>query len=322
MPGDLCDFLEQRGQIVHRLPSVLKPSRRAVTQEVQYKAWLGVSYDNDIADTRKIVLKHGRFDWLIIDHYAIDCSWEIAFKEIVKRILVVDDLAMFRHKCDVLVNHTPLPNLENEYRKLVHSNTTLLLGPKYFILGPEYRRARANSKKRDGRVERILVFYGGEDSTNQTRKSLKAISALSLEHISVDVVSSVSGARRDELLELVSKLRSGRLYSRLPSLSLLMANACISLGAGGNTMWERFFMGLPAIVTTTAENQEPAIRYLSEQKLVTWLGDASTVGMHHIQECLSRHLSEPQLLIDQSEKVSSLVDGFGTRRILQVLHSR
>ena len=49
-------------------------------------------------------------------------------------------------------------------------------------------------------------------------------------------------------------------------------------GAGGGTTYERMFLGLPSIVTTTAENQVASIRYMSKNGLVWWVGNSEGTG--------------------------------------------
>src|SRR5208283_4898126 len=42
-------------------------------------------------------------DWLVIDHYGADTTYETALRRVVRRIMVIDDLANRKHDCDVLL---------------------------------------------------------------------------------------------------------------------------------------------------------------------------------------------------------------------------
>src|SRR3546814_12858929 len=55
--------------------------------------------------------------------------------------------------------------------------------------------ARRQLRQRDGTVKRILVFFGGSDTMNQTPKAVEAIKQLKRPDIAVDVV--VGGAYQD-----------------------------------------------------------------------------------------------------------------------------
>src|SRR3546814_4808764 len=68
------------------------------------------------------------------------------------------------------------------------SDCRLLLGPSNVLLRKEFLHARRQLRQRDGTVKRILVFFGGSDTMNQTPKAVEAIKQLKRPDIAVDVV--------------------------------------------------------------------------------------------------------------------------------------
>ncbi len=148
-PGNLVRYIENRGYKVHQLPGE-------------------IDIETDRKLTNKILSKcETKSDWLIIDHYDIDISYESPFREHVKMIMVIDDLANREHDCDLLLYQNYSQN-EGRYNGLVPEDCIHLLGPEYAILRPQFQKARGNLRKRDGGVNRILVFMGGADSKNIT----------------------------------------------------------------------------------------------------------------------------------------------------------
>ena len=45
-----------------------------------------------------------QIDWLIIDHYAINETWENKVRPYVKNICVIDDFTNRKHNCNMLIN--------------------------------------------------------------------------------------------------------------------------------------------------------------------------------------------------------------------------
>ena len=181
--GNLNELLRDTFS-VYELPSPSIDTHNVADDD--YAAWLGIIQEEDAADTIA-TLQGWRPDWLVVDHYSLDKRWETALRPYVRRIMVIDDLANRTHDCDLLLDQNFYLGMENRYNNLVPSHCQLLLGPKYALLRPEFRKARKTLRIRDGKVQRIFVFFGGTDPTNETTKVIQALKTLELEFI-VDVV--------------------------------------------------------------------------------------------------------------------------------------
>ena len=68
-----------------------------------YAQWLGVAWQEDAEQTKE-VLNQFKADWLVVDHYALDCQWQRAVSSSVGQIMVIDDLANREHDCALLLD--------------------------------------------------------------------------------------------------------------------------------------------------------------------------------------------------------------------------
>src|SRR5690606_31115714 len=75
--------------------------------------------------------------WMVVDHYGLGRSWEVAMSPHVERLMVIDDLADAPHDCDALLNQNLLKD-PNAYDGLLHDATLRLVGPRYALLRPEF----------------------------------------------------------------------------------------------------------------------------------------------------------------------------------------
>src|SRR3546814_15642870 len=98
-------------------------------------------------------------------------------------------------------------------------------------------------RQRDGTVKRILVFFGGSDTMNQTPKAVEAIKQLKRPDIAVDVVVGGAYQHCAELQELMAGMPNIVLHRQVPYMAELVARADVGIGAGGAAMWERCYLG-------------------------------------------------------------------------------
>lgn len=294
--GNSNDFIQKKGYAVYPLPS-------------------GIDIESDKNLTLEILGNQpSHFDWLIIDHYEIDTAWEFSFRKLVKRIMVIDDLANRQHNCDLILDQNYNQN-KDRYKDLVSKHCIQLLGSKYALLQPQFDKELEKLEKQTGEVKRILVFMGTGDSTNQTSKVLRAIKMLERPEIETDVVIGSSNTHRKEIESLASSMSNTKCYFNSEHMAKLMAASDLSIGAGGTASWERCCLGLPTLVIDIAENQVGITQELSEGGFLIRTGWYQNVSDQTLLADLKFMLRHPEILRRISLKVKQLVDGKGVKRV-------
>ena len=301
-PGNLISYIGNRGYKVHQLPG-------------------DIDIEKDRKLTNKILSKYEtKPDGLIIDHYDIDISYESSLRDRVKKIMVIDDLADREHDCDLLLDQNYSKN-EDRYNGLFPGNCIQLLGPEYAILRPQFQKARGNLRKRNGGVNRILVFMGGADSKNITSKALRAIHMLDRSDIAIDVVIGNLNPYHDEIKILTSKIPNTSCHYNVENMAELILAADLCIGAGGTTTWERCCVGLPTITIILAENQKNISESLDKEGALINLGWYHNVIENNIKEKIEGLIDGPQEMATMSEKSRRLVDGKGVNRVVDTITS-
>ena len=160
LPGHLCELIESNGFDVFRLPAKkIQFESIAHSSGTPHASWLGVDWETDAAQTYDCMLSHGFFDWLIVDHYAIDYCWEKKLSPLTKKLMVIDDLANRKHDCDLIIDQNLYSKFERRYDNLVPKNCHKLLGPKYVLLRKEFLTSK--KKTQINSTNKIFVsFYG------------------------------------------------------------------------------------------------------------------------------------------------------------------
>jgi len=267
--------------------------------ELAHARWLGISQIQDAADSIQ-VLSDANWDWLIVDHYALDFRWESILRRTAKKILVIDDIADRQHDCDLLLDQNLYANMQTRYTGKVPAHCQLLLGPRYALLRDEFRQLHDQIKPRSGPVQRILVFFGGIDADNYTGHAMEMLSKMDIPGIYVDVVIGAQHPYRAEI-ETNCDTQGFVCHVQTNRMAKLMATADLAIGAGGSAIWERCCLGLPTLTICVADNQRKQITdtasecllYAPELKgeLIPSIGRHVSALMEngHLRQALSRN---------------------------------
>ncbi len=308
LPAYLSDMLATRSIEVAPLAAA-----EAVAGDLAHSSWLGASQVRDAQDSAA-ALADRDWDWLVVDHYALDARWESAMRNAAGQIMVIDDLADRHHDCDVLLDQNYYRDMQTRYHGKVPEKCRLLLGPRYALLREEFRELRAKVKPRSGEVRRILMFFGGVDAGNYTGLAIEALSGLDIKGIEVDVVIGAQHPHRAEI-EQACATQGYACHVQTSRMAELMAAADFAIGAGGSATWERCCLGLPVLSLCTAENQRRQIADAAEAGLLYAPddgGDPVDVIRRHTK-CLLENASLLKLI---SNAAMNAVDGEGALRIV------
>lgn len=222
-------------------------------------------------------------DLYIVDHYGLDKQWEQMIRKFTTKIFVIDDLAR-EHDCDVLLDQNAVPHYETRYDSLVPGHCIKLLGPKYLIMRDEFIEARQQLRQRTAQVNRLLVFMGGTDPTNETRIILMALDGFTFQHIDVVVGN---GNPMKARVQDVCFSKGYHYHCQIDYMAELMQLADFAIGAGGATMWERCYVGLPSSATIVADNQSVTTEFAASLGVVKNLGWHEQVTVATYEEVLA-----------------------------------
>ncbi len=314
LPAYLRAMLAEKGMEFVALRSETTPSPAG---DLLHAHWLGASQDQDAQAAIQALSDHA-WDWVIVDHYALDFRWEGALRQVARRIMAIDDIADRRHDCDVLLDQNLYADMQTRYKEKVPANCQLLLGPRYALLRDEFRRLREQVKLRTGGVKRVLVFFGGVDADNYTGLAIEALAQLAVPDLTVDVVI---GAQHPRLAEIETECAENGYVCHVQTSRMgeLMVAADLAIGAGGSASWERCCVALPSLLVAAADNQIEIARALDSSGACRYLEIFGTLTVAVMRDSIVRLLDSPDRLASMSRTAFALVDGVGVDRVCQEL---
>ncbi len=320
LPGAVPDLVRHRGIDLAMLPAPAgRPAAWGPGTVPAHAHWLGVPWQQDAQESIDVVSGWGEGDWLVVDHYALESGWEQAMSRVARHVMVIDDLADRAHACDVLLDQNLFSAMQARYQGLVPPGCTLLLGPHYALLRPEFAQAAASPGPRDTAGRRVFVFFGGTDSDNETGKALDAIARLRRPDLAVDVVLGPGNPHAEQLVRRWGGESWLRVHRNVDDMATLMARADFAIGASGASAWERCCVGLPTICIAIALNQVAIAQGLAEQGACTYLGVPAEVTQDDIAAAVRAWLDDDAARSRVAAAARALVDGRGCQRVAALL---
>jgi len=319
LSGNLIELIESHNFVVISLPAPCNNFPFLIFSTNEYSAWLGIDWAIDAAEVHSY-LNNSLFDWLVVDHYALDIRWENAMRSICRKVMVIDDLAEQRHNCDLLLDQN-LGRSKFNYEGLVPADCCILGGPSYALLRPEFSALRKYSldRRAHSKPKHLLISMGGVDAANGTSKVLQALLNMTLpKKFHITVVMGPYAPWIDDVRQFAAKIPvSIEIKYNVDNMAELMAESDLSIGAAGSTSWERCCLGLPAIIGIFANNQiciADALQNIGAAKLFVVDDNISTLC-----NLIADLLESPDTLIKMGARAAELVDGNGVNRVVKKL---
>lgn len=282
--------------------------------------WLGTGWAQD-ADQTLQALGETVVDWLVVDHYGLDARWETALRPACRTLMVIDDLADRSHNCDLLLDQN-LGRIRADYLELIPQDCTLLAGPGYALLRPEFPALRDESlaRRTGGRLDHLLITLGGVDKDNVTGKVLEALGACSdclPANLRISIIMGPHAPWREQVREQAARLPwPTQVAVGVSDMARRMTDADLIIGAAGSTSWERCCLGVPTIIFVLAENQQEGALALQQAGAGIVAQSAGEIG-RLLEDLMTTGPMTP--LETMSQAASQIVDGQGAAIVAQRL---
>lgn len=263
--------------------------------------------------------KTGHADWLIVDHYGLDASYESTARRWAKNIMVIDDLADRPHDCDLLMDQTYGRNA-SDYKDLVPETCKILAGVKYALLRKEFSQLRQTLDRDFSKAQRVLISFGGTNPKGATEYALSMIRGYKEKSLTLDVVTGASAATLPSVEEAVAAIENDgfhkiALHLDTPHIADLMVQADLCIGAAGATSWERCCLKLPTIALELADNQKLVLENLGKAGAVYNMGAIAPLKEPDFLEVFSKYIASEPLRKNMAEKAGALCPGDGADRV-------
>ena len=282
-PGHIIDEIDQQIQVI-KLKSHFNYLQKI---DDDYTTWNCDSDQNEFDRVQELIHQYN-IDTVVLDHYGIG------------------------YKFDQLL-------FTEGYTGSVVDN--FLLGPEYSLLSSEFAELKKKVKP-IAEVKNILVFFGGNDLTNETLKVVQAFEEVPQEFkakINCHIFIASNHTDFHEIKTRAEKLEGFQVYTLSPKFKGFLYHCDLFLGASGTTNWERCCLGKPTFLVTIADNQVNICEQLAKSKIVHNLGMGTSTTHEDWIEAIKLMKTDMNYIKTLSEKSYKIVDGLGTSRVAKIL---
>jgi UDP-2,4-diacetamido-2,4,6-trideoxy-beta-L-altropyranose hydrolase len=246
-------------------------------------------------------------DTLIIDSYDIREEHLLPIGRAGCRVLVMDDLADRPLPATWVLNSC----VDDAVGYLGLTDATLLLGPAYALLRPQFRELAPRAPA--GPVRRVMLSFGGSDVLNLNERAWTWLDAVG-SGWDVRVIAgplTASGGRTSHR-HRVEPMRD------VVDMAGSMRWADLALTAAGQTTFELAAAGCPALCLQVADNQR-FTGELASKRGYAWVADARSTGDASLIDTLARLVGDPARRDAMSLAGMAAVDGLGAVRVAEAL---
>jgi len=246
-----------------------------------------VTAENDIHMTSAIAKEHSA-EWIVVDGYTFNAEYQQSIKKAGYKVLFIDDFGHCDHySADIVLNQNIYA--EESFYKNRESYVNLLLGSKYLLLRQEFLLAKRDRISHQS-SKNVLIIMGGFDTHSVTEKVQHA-----LKNTGVD-------------------MRVARHVTNIPEL---MTWADCAVSAAGTATYELAYMDVPIAMVIVAENQKRVAESMAKAGYGVNLGWYKDLQDDAIRGAVAAALLESHGTGRATQ--SSLIDGYGTQRVLAEL---
>lgn len=261
------------------------------------------------------------FQWIFVDNYSLDWRDEEPMRQIASNVFVVDDLANRRHDCDLLLDSVPRRSAK-DYLDLVPAHAKLLLGQSFVPLRGEFAQMRERAlRRRQGEQppKRLLVSFGLSDPGGITAAAVANL-APRFPELEFDVVLGLRAPSLSAVEDFARRYANIAIHRNPRSVSKLMLDADVALGAGGSTGSERACLGLPSLTLLLADNQrELGLDFAARG--AAYVFEPTDSVWELVSSSIRRLQADFNLRLEMSANAARVCDGLGARRVWQALQN-
>lgn len=243
---------------------------------------------------------------LIVDHYGYSPEALQSLKGVFRRLVYMDD--------DNLWDHYPVDGIINQNvygDDLGYPRTPrlkLFLGSRYTLISKDVIAER--NRRNTNRSLRLFISLGGAPSKQSLQVVLQTFKL-----IRKKVKEARAFLPRGIALDPGSRLPEGMRWVSPRKVASEMGHSDLAISAGGTTSYELAYLGIPAILVVTAENEEKRAEALKRQGVALRVGWIQEVRPHQIAELVEELWKDRAKRTEMAERGRALIDGRGATRL-------
>jgi spore coat polysaccharide biosynthesis predicted glycosyltransferase SpsG len=190
---------------------------------------------------------------------------------------------------------------------------------KYAILNKNFKKNTCINVNKE--IKSLIILQGGSDTYCFTPKILKSILSLK-NNLKISVVLGPSFKCNKKLNQIIKESDNKiKIFQNVKNMSNLMQKHDIAITAGGNTLVELAYLGIPSIIICGEKFELETAELMAKNGFGINVGFGGSITSSKIQLNLKNLINNYPLRKKMNEIGPKLVDGNGSHEITKILKS-
>jgi len=201
-------------------------------------------------------------------------------------------------------------------------NCQWLVGPRYFVLQPEYKKEVSRTHTQPRTARRILITFGGTDPKGSTLLALDAVAGLKVVDLQICTVMGpgFSNDLKEAIVAKAGQLDDTCILEDAPSnLAELIAWCDVAVSASGLTKYELAALGKPSLQLSLNGAHALAMEPFVATGATQHLGVADDITAEDLRLALDRLLHSLKTRNRMQTACLQLMDANGTERVVDTI---
>lgn len=274
----------------------------------------------ELAETRKMLVQWDS-PWLILDGYQFEEDYLNEVKNSGAPVLFVDDHChLNRYPVDMILNQNLFAD-PSFYRNLTPPRTQFLLGADYVLLREAFLSVPGNDREAGPSLKSVFVNFGGTDPLNLTTRVIDLLLDEFGDSLEITGVLGGDKSQSDERQESLGR-DNVTVFRNVKNMAHVMKDHDLAICAGGSTVWELTYLGIPTLVLPLADNQQPVAQTVDQKDIGLNLGKyTESESPCKILSTIARLKTDSDRLTQMSSNARNLIDGQGVNRTVEAINS-
>jgi UDP-2,4-diacetamido-2,4,6-trideoxy-beta-L-altropyranose hydrolase len=273
--------------------------------------------DDDLSTTVAAAVRHGA-EIVVVDSESASAAYLHALRASGMFVVAIDDLAAHPFSCQLVVNNnadaTELPYASST------GDTEFLLGPRYALLGPEFRDMPLDRAELPA-TPTIFVTMGGFDRRDLMPRLVTGLGRLPEEFAITAVVGPFSTNLGEVQRAAEGLARLVRVVHAPTDMASLILDATLAVTAAGQTLYRLARLGCPAVALEVAENQRGQLAALARAGVLCAVPLSPDRDVSAVIASAYALLRSPVDRARMRAAGQALVDGAGAGRVVTAILS-
>ncbi len=240
----LAQELKSRAEIVF-----LTKSDNFVVNQIKDSHFtvIGKTNDDELLQTIQKIAPQ----WVIIDKIDVAEDFAKSIKEETSaKLAIFTNITAANKYADLAVTADFGSSFKNIKYFDEETKTLYYFGPRYWVLRKEFYTPSKKTKSVAGKIERILIMFGGSDPLNITSAALDELLGLP-ENYFIDVILGAGFNFNDEIHHVLAKHATKsanvQIYKNIKNIAEMMLAADLVMASPGLSLFEALSLFTPAI---------------------------------------------------------------------------